>query len=154
MPAPKGNQFWLLRSKHGREKLFKTPSLMWQAACEYFQWCQENPLMECVVHGKDSTIIQLPKMRPFTIHGLCEYLDCNTQYFKTFKAQLTDKDKDFNTIIIRIEETIYRQKFEGASCGFLNPNIIARDLGLQDKQKIEVRSDPVADFFEAAAKDE
>lgn len=137
MAAPKGNKFWQLRSKHGRDKLFKTPDLMWQAACEYFEWCDNNPLMETVVHGKDSTIIQLPKMRPYTIHGLCSYLDCNTQYFKTFKAQLTEKDKDFNTVITRIEEIIYRQKFEGASCGFLNPNIIARDLGLTDKQQIE-----------------
>ena len=25
MAAPKGNQFWMLRSKHGRDKLFATP---------------------------------------------------------------------------------------------------------------------------------
>jgi hypothetical protein len=36
--APKGNEFWKLRSKHGRDKLFATPELFWQAALEYFQW--------------------------------------------------------------------------------------------------------------------
>ena len=43
MAAPKGNKFWMLRSKHGRDKLFATPELLWEAACEYFQWCDENP---------------------------------------------------------------------------------------------------------------
>ena len=33
----------MLRSKHGRDKLFATPELLWDAACEYFQWCDENP---------------------------------------------------------------------------------------------------------------
>ena len=43
MAAPKGNQFWKLHSKHGRDTLFSTPDLMWEAACEYFQWCDDNP---------------------------------------------------------------------------------------------------------------
>lgn len=41
-----GNQFWKRRSKHGRDKLFKTPDVLWEAACEYFQWCDDNPLLE------------------------------------------------------------------------------------------------------------
>lgn len=28
MAAPKGNQFWMLRSKHGRDKLFATPEAL------------------------------------------------------------------------------------------------------------------------------
>ena len=45
--------------------------------------------------------------------------------------------KDYSLIITRIREIIYRQKFEGAAAGFLNSSIIARDLGLQDKQQLE-----------------
>ena len=155
-----GNQWWNLRSKHGRDKLFATPDLMWEAAVEYFDWCTKNPLMEVQQTksaGKPhkdkktgkvifpSNTIELPKMRAFTLHGLCLYLDANTQYFKTFKAQLKESDPhfaDFNTVIARIEETIYQQKFTGAAAGFLNHNIIARDLGLQDNQKIEVPNMP------------
>ena len=32
-----------VKDKHGRDKLFSTPELLWEAACEYFQWCDENP---------------------------------------------------------------------------------------------------------------
>lgn len=147
MPAPLGNRFWELRSKHGRGKLFETPELMWQAACEYFEWCENNPLME-VEQAKGSpksekdddgniswspNLIELPKMRPFTLQGLCFYLNCNTAYFRSFKAQERAQKEDFSTIIAEIEETIYNQKFSGAAAGFLNANIIARDLGLADK---------------------
>ena len=47
--------------------------------------------------------------------------------------------KDYMSVITRIEETIYNQKFTGAASGFLNPNIIARDLGLVDKKEVENR---------------
>lgn len=140
MAAPIGNEFWKLRSKHGRDKLFKTPEAMWEAACEYFQWCQDTPLIEVDFRGKENDEVHLPKMRPFTLHGLCRYLDCNTLYFNDFQEGLKDKtdelSKGFSLVITRIRETIYEQKFTGAAAGFLNPNIIARDLGLMDKTDI------------------
>lgn len=138
MAAPKGNKFWELRSKHGRDKLFKTPELMWEAACEYFAYIQDNPLeQEEIVKYKDYyEKVPVSKMRPFTLTGLCLYLDCSGSYFRTFKSELKEKDKDFLTVITRIEDIIYNQKFEGASSGFFNANIIARDLGLMDKTDI------------------
>lgn len=135
MAAPKGNQFWKLRSKHGRDKLFATPELLWEAACEYFQWCEENPLIEIDFKGKDADRVEIPKMRAFTLHGLCIYLDVSTGYFREFKKDCT---KDFVLVVTRIEEVIYEQKFTGSAAGFLNPNIIARDLGLKDTQDLNV----------------
>ena len=154
MAAPTGNQFWKLRSKHGRDKLFATPELMWEAACEYFEWCEDNPFYE-VEQAKSISkpykdketgdvifpeqFVKLPKMRPYTMQGLCLYIDCSTSYFREFKSNLkntNELDKDFLTVTTRIEETIYNQKFSGAASGFLNANIIARDLGLSDKQEL------------------
>ena len=45
-------------------------------------------------------------------------------------------DKDFSQVVNTIKEIIETQKFEGASAGLLNPNIIARDLGLTDKKEL------------------
>lgn len=142
MAAPAGNEFWKLRSKHGRDKLFSTPDLMWEAACEYFQWCERHPLQEEDYRGKDATQVILHKMRPFTLHGLCLYLDCSTGYFRTFKLTA---DKDFLAIITRIEETVYNQKFTGAAAGFLNANIISRDLGLIDKKDLTTDGAPIVE---------
>jgi hypothetical protein len=141
MAAPSGNQFWKLRSKHGRDTLFATPELMWDAACEYFQWCIDNPFYkhEAKVvsigdYQSDVRIVEIPVMRPFTMQGLCQYLGCNTRYFSDFKKTCGE---DFSTVITRIEDVIYNQKFSGAASGFFNSNIIARDLGLRDKQEID-----------------
>lgn len=139
MPAPKGNQFWKLRSKHGRDKLFATPELLWEAACEYFQWCEDNPLEEEKVFQYQGAIVRtkVNKIRAMTLSQLCIYLDCSAAYFRAFKSTLKEEDKDFLTIINKIEETIYNQKFQGASADLLNANIIARELGLSDKQSVE-----------------
>lgn len=136
MGAPKGNKFWQLRSKHGRDKLFATPDLLWEAACEYFEWCEENPWYrkEAVKSGElAGTIISVPTERPYTLQGLCRYLNCSTEYLKHFEANNIDSE-DFMPIITRIREAIYQQKFEGASVGVFNANIITRDLGLADKK--------------------
>lgn len=140
----KGNQFWKLRSTHGRKQLFETPDLMWEAACTYFDWCDNNPFIAIDFKGKDAERVEIPKMRPYTIQGLCLYLDCNTEYFRQFEVALKkkedSKDKDdFSRIISRIRETIYDQKFSGASSGFFNANIIARDLGLVDKKELDAK---------------
>ena len=129
MSAPEGNQFWKFRSTHGREKLFKSPDLMWEAACDYFEWCETNPIEA----GKAKL------NRPFTIHGMCIYLDCNTSYFKNFKKQIKEDDplkEEFSSVIAKIEQIIYNQKFEGAAVGIFKENLIARDLGLIDKKDI------------------
>jgi len=133
MGAPKGNNFWEIRSKHGRSKLFKSPKLMWDAACEYFQWAKDNPWYRSDIKGKFNEEVEIPIERPLTLKALCLYLDCNEAYFRTFKSQLPKGEKGFNTVIKNIEDTIYTQKFEGAAVGLYNSNIIARDLGLTEK---------------------
>lgn len=160
-----GNKFWQQRSRHGRDKLFATPELLWEAACEYFNWCDENPwmkieqkkgnakvdLMEIMEISKEegldanqvmksafSSLVEIPTARPYTMQGLCSYLNTNKGYFDDFEKSLKDKadetSKDFSVIITRVRETIYQQKFEGATIGAFNASIIARDLGLTDKK--------------------
>jgi len=142
MAAPKGNKFWENRSKHGRDILFATPELLLEAACEYFEWCVATPLIEVDFKGKDADRVEIPKMRPFTIHGLCLYIGCGTSYFRNF----TPPTEDFKAVITRIEEIIYSQKFDGAAAGFLNPNIIARDLGLAEKTETKDTTEKSAEF--------
>lgn len=151
MPAPKGNQFWKLRSKHGRDKLFATPELLWEEACNYFEWCDKTPIKtdEVIKSGiLAGTLIKVPKKRPYTIQGLCIYLGVHSEYFRRFKEEQKDKtdeiSKDFCRVVAHIEEIIYQQKFEGAVVGLFNSNIIARDLGLRDKQDLTSNGEQIA----------
>lgn len=136
MAAPKGNKFWTLRSKHGRDTLFENHTLLWEAACEYFEWCDKTPWYknEAVKSGiYAGRIIKIPTAKPYSLSGLCLYIGCDQSYFRKFKGHC---DKDFITIITRIEEVIETQQFEGAVVGAFNANIIARKLGLADKQEL------------------
>lgn len=129
-----GNRFWEARSSHGRNPLFTDPDALWDACCEYFVWNAENPLYEdnLVTFQGSATHVPLAKMRAMTIAGLCMFLDIDDSTWRGWK-----KDRaDLIAVITRAESVIYRQKFEGASASLLNPNIIARDLGLADKQEL------------------
>lgn len=131
MAAPIGNKFWELRSTHGRKTLFENAEKMWEAACEYFEWCNENPIEDPRSFG------QRKIQRPYTMQGLCRYLDASTAYFKTFKQTAeSEQKKDFLPVLTRIEETVYQQKFENAAIGVYNHSIIARDLGLRENTSL------------------
>jgi hypothetical protein len=129
MPAPKTNQFWKLRLKHGRSHAIATPEELQQNFVEYCTWIEENPLYEVDFKGKDATHVNIPKMRPFTKEGFA--LACGLSGWDVIESW--KKREGFMEVITRIDKYIYNQKFEGAAAGFLNPNIIARDLGLADK---------------------
>jgi hypothetical protein len=124
MPALINNRYWIQRNRSGRTKRFTSPDAMWSAACEYFQWCEDNPLTVPDRQGK----IEAP--RPFSLHGLCLYLNCNQAYFRQLKKTCSE---DFLAIIDRIEMVIFVQQFEGAAVGIFNQRIIARKLGLTTK---------------------
>lgn len=136
MAAPIGNKFWQLRNKHGRDALFQDPDKLWEAACEYFEHVDDNPWQKTdVVKGGESAgmLLTIPTARPYTLTGLCLYLECGKNYWDQFKKNAKE---DFSGVISRIEEVIYTQKFEGAAVGAFNPSIIARELGLAEKQDI------------------
>lgn len=138
MAATKGNQFWKARAKNGRSKIFSTPNKLWVAACEYFEWAEANPLQKDIIYqgvvtGQESLL------RAMTLTGLCIFLGVNSDYLTDFRDLLDlekKQGKDFSRVIKNIYDVIKTQKFEGASAGLLNPNIIARDLGLTDKKEV------------------
>ena len=141
--APIGNQFWKERSKHGRDKIFATPKLFWEEACAYFESIDNNPFYK--IEAKTINIgdfqskvelAKLPVMKPYTIQGLCRYLDTNTHYFNELEESVKGKEdeasKEYSAILTRVREIIYEQKFSGAAANFFNAMIISRDLSLKE----------------------
>jgi hypothetical protein len=129
-----GNQFWRVRSSHGRKPEFSSPEQLYAAAEEYFEWVEANPLMEAKAFAFQGvvTVASLPKMRAMTIDGLCLFLGISFDAWRLYRAR-----KDFIDVIANIETAIRTQKFTGAAADLLNANIISRDLGLSDKQAFE-----------------
>lgn len=132
MAAPVGNRFWMQRSSHGRKPIFPDPEALWAACVEYFEWAEDNPLKEgqAFAYQGAVTIAELPKLRAMTISGLCLFLDISQQAWSEYRER-----QGFGEVTTRVEDVIRTQKFAGAAAGLLNANIIARDLGLADKQE-------------------
>lgn len=129
MAAPKGNEFWKVRSTHGRNPIFKSPEELETACEEYFQWAHDTPLWEDKVTSFQGSNTHEPiaKMRAMTLDGLHLFLDISTQTWADYRNR-----EDFVEVVTRVEKAIRAQKFAGAAADLLNPNIIARDLGLSD----------------------
>lgn len=138
MAAPQGNQFWKLRSKHGRDKIFRTPGILLEACYEYFEYQSGQKWEKTDFKGKEVEMVKIPTASPFTLTGLCIFLGVNTKYFAQFESGLDLRTEDgigFSNVITHVRETIYTQKLEGAAVGAYNANIISRELGLADKKE-------------------
>lgn len=138
MAAAIGNNYWEFRNKHGRDFKYN-PELLEEESIKYYEWVRDNPLWESVLVARGITINKgeeseqtvystaMPKMRAMTLKAFQLFADISHTTWDNYK-----KNKDFVAITTRIEDIIYSQKFEGAAATLLNPNIIARDLGLAE----------------------
>jgi hypothetical protein len=133
MAAPKGNQFWKYVDPEnaGRPRKYKTVEELKKPVLEFFEYVVNNPIE--VEQVTPRGIVTKKFIKPLTIYGLCNWLGIT---FETWKEQ--KKRNDFSNFCTRIEQMIYDQKFTYASIGEYNANIIARDLGLVDKQESTV----------------
>lgn len=136
MAAPKGNNYWQFRDKHGKNPKY-TPESLWNEAEKYFKWVESNPLWEEKLFAFQGKITRATthKMRAMTSMAFCLFADICPNTWKSYKEK-----EDYMPITTRIEGVIRSQKFEGAAAELLNPNIIARDLGLRDKVDTDVTS--------------
>nr|WP_321483694.1 terminase small subunit [uncultured Cohaesibacter sp.] len=136
MVAPKGNRYRAKRRRNGRKLLYETPEQLWWACVKYFEWVEATPLkQEEIIKYRDRyERIELNKMRgAMSKCGLYVFLGITRQTWDSYK----DRGKDFLTIITRVEDIIWDQKFTGAAAGILNGNIIARELPLGGKEAEE-----------------
>lgn len=126
----KGNEYWKIRSKDGRDRIFKKPEELLEACNEYFKWVEENPLKEQQLFAFQGQVTKEDgnKMRIMSLGGLCNFIDIAKSTFQEY-----EKLPDFSAITTRVRQIIETQQLEGASAGLLNPSIVARKLGLSEK---------------------
>lgn len=128
-------------AKVGRPYKF-TPEQFEIAWQQYFQWVDDNPWMrsEAVKSGDAvGMIIKVPIGRPYTEIGFCVFHDLGEKYLtelgKTLEGKESKEEIELSNILTRARAKCYSQKFEGATVGVFNANIIARELGLMEKSE-------------------
>jgi hypothetical protein len=134
MARPK-NQPIYANIKPGRPAKFPTPQTMWDRAVDYFTWAEDDGSLyeqKIVNNGGAAEHMNVKKMRAFTLTGLCSFIGLDTETFRRYGTG-ENGSGEFKEVVTLIKQVIYEQKFVGAAADLLNPNIIARDLGLFDK---------------------
>ena len=128
-----GNTFWRLRTKHGRDRVIQDPLFLAKASDEYFLACIENPIITIDYKGKDATRCEFQIPKVFQKNELARF--CGLTAWSCIDA-LKAVSSDFLKVVTHIEGVIADQKFQYAAANIFNSNIVARDLGLQDKKDI------------------
>lgn len=134
---------WRKNKKFKRPKAFETPDELWRYACEYFIYIDEHPYQkqEPIKSGDYAgSIMTVDSIRPYTWNGLEIYLFQKGIIYdlQDYKRNTDDRYTEYKEVIGAIDKVIFDQKFSGAAVGAFNANIIARELGLADNQKVEV----------------
>ncbi len=118
MAAPKGNEFWKLRSVSGPPKKFNTPEELEAVCNDYFEARSQETWNKVKV--------------PYTQASLCAFIGITQETWMKWRRER----EDLTAVITRVDELIRDQKFTGAVVGVYNHNIIARDLGLADQKNV------------------
>lgn len=144
MPAPKGHPLW---GNPLKPKKY-TPEELWEGACIYFDWANENPWIK---NEKDNSpskptlidgeiivppkYVQIPIQRPYSIEAMCIHLNISRETFDNYSK--TVGYETYFDICTHIRHIIDTQHFEGGMVGAFNANIVTRKLGLVEKKEIE-----------------
>lgn len=143
MAAPKGNNYWEFRNKHGRDYKY-TPEDLWDEAVKYFEWISEKVWnkKEAIKSGDlAGKTMDIPTSTPMSIGSFCLFADIDENTFSRYEK--AEGYEDFWAITTRVKVIIESNQFEGATVGAYNPNIIARKLGLVDKKDMTTGGDKI-----------
>jgi len=135
MAAPKGNNYWEFRNKHGRDFSYQ-PEDLWAEAIKCFEymnqsvWSKKEPIKSGDLAGQ---LIDVPTSTPMSLETFYLFADIDRKTFSNYESN-EDPYKDFFAVATRIRGVIESNQFEGASVGAYNPSIMASKLGLAKKR--------------------
>ena len=121
-------------------KHFKDADDLWSQAVDYFEWAGKHPLWSDDPGFHQGAVVEraVAKMRPVSVAGFCNYIGISKRTFDLYsgvtKPQKGDYSEYYETAQ-QIQQIVETAQIEGAAAGLLNSNIIARLLGLSDKQE-------------------
>jgi hypothetical protein len=139
MAAPKGNQYYKLRSKDGRSKIFdeKNQDIIVDEAIKYINHLEDNPVIvkEMIRSGeKAGTLIDVTKPRIPSVRGFCVWLGIDSRTFANY--QRNENYKDFFQTFQYVSDIFDNILQEEGLTGNANPAIAAMLLNLKSKHDV------------------
>jgi hypothetical protein len=123
----------------GIAKYIESPEKLWEYFEDYVRHEAKNPMYKTEYVGKDGHMVKTALEVPITFEGFECYLADRGIIgdLGQYSANRENRYTEFVPIITRIQKNCFVHNFKGASVGLFNANIIARKLGLADKQQNE-----------------
>lgn len=121
----------------GATTISNTPEQLWEAAIDYFRWCDENPIKakKTIASGKvGGSKVEVEFKRPYTIEGLCLHTGMSRRYIDDLK-QGSDKNNLWFQTMEKILYVIYTDNLEGALVDLYNPIMVSKVLGMDKTDK-------------------
>ena len=120
-------------------KNIESPEKLYSYFENYKKDCKANPKKENIWNHRSESEVSLSREIPYTWNGFEVWLRKHkiiTQ-LDHYRQNLDGRYAEYISILRAIDQEIYEDKFAGASAGIFQHQIIARDLGLTDSQKID-----------------
>ena len=158
-PNMLNNEYWKLRSKDGREKLFKTPEILQAEIDKYFEWADNTPMFKTeqskiprkAYKNEDgemiypSQLVEIPIVRPYSIEDLCTFLGITMETLLNYGT--APAYKEYFRVVSYVKQKIRGQQISGAQVGTYNANLTARLNGIREhtdnKTEMKVRNTKV-----------
>lgn len=122
-----------------KEKYIESPELLWEYFTKFVEHEKNSPMYKREYVGKDGAPVDTALQVPITfeafecwladkgvINDLCDYVKNKGGRYESYAP-----------IVTRIKNNCFAQNFKGAAIGLFNANLIAKKLGLIDKQQTE-----------------
>lgn len=132
----------------GKPRAIESPEEFERMAFEYIEWVKKNPVKKTITAAFQGVISyeKVPHSRPMTQYGLAAHMGIGLSTLKDYGAK-----EEYSAIFKQICAVMTAWNVDGATCGDMNGNIVARIEGLADKQesdtKVTIESTPLADIF-------
>ena len=117
---------------------------VWEAACKYFQWCDDNPVYkpEMMKSGADTGVVYsygIP--RPYSLSGFSIFTGISSEYIKS-TAQ-SENNNDFFFVAQKVLDIIYSQTFDLAMVGVYVPLFASKALGINSDTGKDNKAVPI-----------
>jgi hypothetical protein len=111
------------------------PQELWNLFLEY-----ENnlPIIEVPQSHVKLGVVYLPIKAPMTMEGFKDFCYDKVGVIKHYIDNTEGNYSDYCTIIARIKERIFNNNMSKAAAGMYKENLIARQLGMVDKNQTQV----------------
>ena len=118
------------------KKNIESPDKLLEYFERYNKHCKLNPRIEHLYNPKLDKQVKIEREAPLTWQGFEVWLFRNKKIvsLKDYRGNTGGNYSEYSEVIRTIDTIMYEDKITGATTGIYQHNIIARLLGLTDKQ--------------------